>query len=138
MRVLIDKVRKYYDKAYDLNCAETMLYAANEEYGLKLSKETLKSVAAFGGGMGVEEMCGAITGSLAVIGIMYTKDRAHESDKVKLLAKEFIESFRHELGYDNCKVLKKEFRTEEERCSKMEEAAAYILEDVIKNNSYSK
>ena len=30
--MLIDKVKKFYDSAYDfLNCAETIIYAANEE-----------------------------------------------------------------------------------------------------------
>ena len=34
--MLVDTVKKYYDKEYDLNCAETIIYAANEEYGLNL------------------------------------------------------------------------------------------------------
>ncbi len=91
--MLLDVVKKYYGEEYDLNCAETMLYAANEEYGLNLSKETFKTMAAFGGGMGVESTCGVITGAISVLGILFTKERAHESDYVKTLTQEFIENF---------------------------------------------
>lgn len=36
--MLVDLVNKYYDKKYDLNCAECMLVAANEEYDLNISR----------------------------------------------------------------------------------------------------
>ena len=42
--MLVDLVNKYYDKKYDLNCAECMLVAANEEYDLNISKQTLKTL----------------------------------------------------------------------------------------------
>ena len=46
------------DKAYeyfitkDHNCAETVLLAISEEYGLGIGPEEMKLVSAFGGGMG--------------------------------------------------------------------------------------
>lgn len=129
--MLLEKVRKYYDKSYDLNCAETIVYAANEEYGLNLSKETIKTMAAFGGGMGVESVCGAITGALAIIGIMFTNERAHESDINKILAQEFFTKFHEKLGTDNCKELKANYRNDEIRCSKMLEVSAEILDEII-------
>jgi len=55
--MLLEVVKKYYGEKYDLNCSETILYAANEEYGLNLSKETFKTMAAFGGGMAIEATC---------------------------------------------------------------------------------
>ena len=129
--MLVEKVRHYFDKSYDLNCAETIIYAANKEYGLDLKKDTLKTMAAFGGGMGVESVCGAITGALAVIGILFTKDRGHESERVKQLSKEFFQRFMAKLGTDNCKVLKERYRNDEIRCSIMVEAAAEILDDIV-------
>lgn len=131
IKMLIDKVRKYYDSSFDLNCAETIIYAANEEYNLNLNKETLKSMAAFGGGMGVESVCGAITGAMAVLGIMFTEDRAHESDKIKNMAKEFFQSYEEKLGFTGCRELKGEYRTEQHRCSLMIDTAAEILDDII-------
>jgi C_GCAxxG_C_C family probable redox protein len=131
--MLADKVKKYYNKEiYDLNCAETMLYAANEEYGMDLTKETLKTVAAFGGGMAIESVCGAITGALAVIGILFTKEKAHESDKIKNLTIEFFNEFKKELGTFNCMELKAKYKTEELRCGVMVDTAASILDKIIK------
>ena len=46
--MLIEKIEEYY-KERDLNCAETMLYAANDVYGLELDKKALKMAAGFGG-----------------------------------------------------------------------------------------
>lgn len=129
--MLLDDVKKYYDKSYDLNCAETILYAANETYGLNLDKKALKTMAAFGGGMAIEETCGALTGALAVLGILFVKDRAHESDRIKELTKDFFEKFRAELSTYNCKRLKELYRNDEERCSNIVFAAAKILNEII-------
>ncbi|HEY5562131.1 MAG TPA: C-GCAxxG-C-C family (seleno)protein [Clostridiaceae bacterium] len=129
--MLNEKVQKYYDKAYDLNCAETMLYAANDEYNMELKKETLKTMAAFGGGMAIESVCGAITGSLAVLSILFTTDRGHESDRMKNLTKEFFDKFNVALGTDNCRSLKEKYRNNEKRCFAMVEVAGSILEEII-------
>lgn len=129
--MLLEKVKKYYDKAYDLNCAETMLYAANEEYDMKLSKETLKTMSAFGGGMAIESVCGAITGALAAISILYTKERAHESDRVKKLTVEFFDKYEKSLGTNNCAELKAKYRNEETRCWLVIEAAAKVLDEIV-------
>jgi C_GCAxxG_C_C family probable redox protein len=129
--MLIDKIRKYYDKAYDLNCAETMIYAANEEYDMNLSKETFKTMAAFGGGMAIESVCGAITGSLAVLSLLFIKDRGHESPKVKELTKEFFFEYHNMLGTDNCSDLKAKYKNDDIRCWKMVEAAAEVLDKIV-------
>lgn len=129
--MLSDKVKKYYAKEYDFNCAETILYAANEEYNLNLDKNTLKTMAAFGGGMAIESVCGAITGSLAVLGIMFTKERAHESEKVKQLSQEFFKGFEDKLNTSNCKELKEKYRNDEIRCSSILYAAAEVLDNII-------
>lgn len=129
--MLLQKVHKYYEKQYDLNCAEVIIYAANEEYNLKLDKKTLKTMAAFGGGMGIESVCGAISGALAVIGILFTKERAHESDRNKLLAKEMFEKFEAKLGTSNCKDLKEQYKNDDVRCSIMIDAAGEILDEIV-------
>lgn len=137
--MLREMVSKYYNGSYDLNCAETILYAANEEYELGLSHETLKAMAGFGGGMAVEGVCGAAAGAVAVIGIMFTNQRAHESDRIKKLVGEFMKAFNEKLGTYNCKQLKERYRTEDERCSKMILTAADVLEEICTANpSYNK
>jgi C_GCAxxG_C_C family probable redox protein len=135
--MLLDKVKKYYSEEYDLNCAETIAYAANEEYNLNLEKNTLKTMAAFGGGMGIESTCGAISGALAILGIIFTKEKAHESDRIKLLSQEFFKAFEEKLKSSNCKSLKEMYRNDEARCSEILYAAAEVLDDIVireKNN----
>ena len=129
--MLVEAVKKYYDKSYDLNCAETILYGANEACGLELDKKALKTMAAFGGGMAIEETCGALTGALAVLGILYVEKRAHESDRIKELTKEYFHKFKDKLSTDNCKKLKELYRNDEIRCESIVMAAAEVLEEMI-------
>lgn len=129
--MLKDKVTKFYTSEYDLNCAETILYAANEEYNLNLSKETFKTMAAFGGGMAVEGTCGVVTGSITVLGLLFTKERAHESDRIKLLTQEYIDKFNKILKTENCLELKNNYRTEEERCAKILYSGAEVLDEIV-------
>lgn len=130
--MFLEYVEKYYNKKYDLNCAETIIYAANEAYDLKLDKNTLKTMSAFGGGMAIGDVCGAITGALAVLGIMFTEDRSHESDKIKKLTSEFFNKFNEALGLKNCYELKEKYFDSNQRCSKMLYTSAEILEQLIK------
>ncbi|MCT8976326.1 C-GCAxxG-C-C family protein [Clostridium sp. CX1] len=129
--MLLDKVKKYYSEEYDLNCAETIVYAANEEYNLNLDKNTLKTMSAFGGGMGIEGTCGVVSGSLAILGIIFTKEKAHESDRIKLLSQEFFKSFEEKLKSNNCKSLKEMYRNDDVRCSEIVYTAAEVLEKII-------
>jgi C_GCAxxG_C_C family probable redox protein len=129
--MLMEKINKYYTKEYDLNCAEVMIYAASDEYNMKLKSETLKTMSSFGGGMGIESVCGAITGSLAVIGILFTKEKAHEGERVKNLCKEFFEKFEVKLSTNNCGSLKAKYRKEDIGCRIMIETAAEILDEIV-------
>ncbi|MFA6939414.1 MAG: C-GCAxxG-C-C family (seleno)protein [Clostridiaceae bacterium] len=129
--MLIETVKKYYGKSFNLNCAETIIYAANEEYNLNLSCDALKMMASFGGGMGIESICGAITGSLSVLGIMFVKEKGHESDLIKSLSKEFFRKFEAEFGTKNCDELKTKYRNDDIRCSRMVYKAADILDGII-------
>jgi radical SAM protein, TIGR01212 family len=130
--MLLDKCKKYYEREYNLNCSECMLYAANEEYNLRLDKESLKLSAGFGGGMAVEDVCGAITGSIMVLGRIFVNERAHESEKIKTLTKEFIDRFSKRLKATSCGELKRLYRNEQKRCFDMIEVAAEILDDIVR------
>lgn len=133
--MLVEKSEKYYDKKYDLNCAECILYSANEEYGLNFTHDTYKLAAGFGGGMAVEDACGAMTGAIMVLGRMFVKDRAHESERVKLLTQEFIARFKERLKTTNCGELKALYRDEEKKCIDIIKASAEILEDIIQRET---
>lgn len=130
--MLVEKARFHWKKEHDLNCAECIMYAANEEYNLNLSKETFKVMASFGGGMAIESICGAATGAIGIIGIMFTNERGHESPNVKALTKEFMNKFYDALGTYKCDELKAQYKKEDEqRCIIMIETAARILDDIV-------
>lgn len=131
--MLVEKCQKYYDKSYNLNCAECILYSANEEYDLGLDLKALKLAAGFGGGMAIEDACGAMTGALMVLGNMFVVEKAHESDRIKTLAKEFIGKFNERLSTTNCKELKALYKKDEEkRCVEIVKAASEILDEIVK------
>jgi C_GCAxxG_C_C family probable redox protein len=142
--MLVDIIKKYRDKSkYDLSCSETMIYAANEAYHLNLDQNSFRTMAPFSGGMWVEEVCGAITGSLAVLGILFTNNVAHESEHLKELTLEFFNKFEAKLGSRNCAKLKEMHKTEEEGCNDIIYTAGEILDEIVtkelaakRNSSY--
>ena len=129
--MLMDKINKYYTKEYDYNCAEVLIYAASDEYNMHLNSETFRAMSSFGGGMAIESVCGTITASLAVLGILFTKEKAHEGDRVKRLCKELFEKFDKKLGTNNCGLLKAKYKNDDIGCRVMIETAAEILDEIV-------
>lgn len=130
--MLIERVRKYYNKEYDLNCAECMLVAANEEYDLNMSKQTLMTMASFGGGMSIGSVCGAVTGAIAVIGVMFTNERGHQSPHVREMTARLIEEFNRRMEALDCITLKQNYYKEDgQRCILMMEVATEVLQELI-------
>ena len=128
--MLIETAKKYWAEEYDLNCAECIMYAANEEYDLNLKEETLKVMAGFGGGMATGDVCGVITGAIGVIGIMFTEVSGHKSPRVREMTRELINNFNEKFGYIKCVDLKREYK-DVKRCTLMIEIGSEILESII-------
>jgi len=124
-------IRNGYGVKEDLNCAETILYGANKVYDLKLDKKSLKLASGFGGGMGIESVCGAITGSLMVLGNLFVPDVAHKYPKIKELNKEFFERFENEMGNILCTPLKESYHSDEYKCKIVILKAAEILDKIV-------
>lgn len=120
-----------YGNAEDFNCAEKLLHGANIVYRLQLDEEAMKLLAAYGGGMGVEHLCGAVAAAVAVLGKLYVVERAHESDRIKRLASEFLDAYQTRMHSILCRDLKAEFRTEEEKCLRVILAAAEVLDQIV-------
>lgn len=129
--MLKELMKEGFGKDKKLNCAEKILYGANEAYNLGLDKESLKVVAGFGGGMGIESVCGALTGSIMVLSKLFVNDVAHESDKIKELTQELLHRYENEMGDINCSALKKNHRTLFSGCDKVIVKAAEILDDIV-------
>jgi len=118
-------------KNKDLNCAETMLYAANEAYDLQLPHSALKLAAGFGGGMGIQSTCGALTGGIMALSAIFVKERARESDQIKRLDSEFFDTFKSKMNSIDCSYLKEHYEEPEIECHPVIVQAAQIVEELI-------
>lgn len=125
-----------FGKKEDLNCAEKMLYGANEVYKLGISKEDLKLAGGFGGGMGVGIACGAISGSVMALSKAFIKKIAHEDTLIKTIEKEFIEKFQKTFGELNCAPLVEKYRKPDTGCDEIIFETAKILDEIM--NKYCK
>lgn len=129
--MLGELIKEGFGEKEDYNCAEKLLYAANQAYGLHLDANALKVSAGFGGGMAIENVCGALTASIMVLGILFVKDRAHESSRIKDLTKELFNTYKKEMGDINCAYLKAHHRNEEIKCRNIIVKAAEILDQIV-------
>jgi len=129
--MLKELIQNGYGIKEDLNCAETILYGANQAYRLNLNSESLKLAAAFGGGMAIESVCGVLTASLMVLGKLFVPEVAHKYPEIKELSKELFDTFKKEMGDILCKPLKDNYRTEEKKCREVILKAAEVLDKIV-------
>jgi C_GCAxxG_C_C family probable redox protein len=132
---LSELVNDGYMKKEDLNCAETILFGANKVYNLDLNAEAFKLAAGFGGGMGVEATCGALSGAVMVLGRIFAKEKGHDTPRLKELCAEFLEEYRRQMGSIDCKTLKDRYWTKKRECHRVVLKSAEILEQLIARES---
>jgi len=129
--MLKELIQDGYGIKEDLNCAEAILYGANQVYHLNLNPDSLKLTAAFGGGMAIESVCGVLTASLMVLGKLFVPDVAYKHPEIKELSKELFDTFEKEMGDILCKPLKDNYRTEEKGCRDVILMGAEILDKIV-------
>lgn len=117
---------------YHINCAETLLMAANEKYKLGLDDRFIKAVCPFGGGIQSEKTCGALLGAVSALGVMYTEEKPSANDKMKEITKRFVEEFEKEFGSLDCAYIKEHHRSETEGCNPVKLRAAEVFERIMK------
>lgn len=139
MKEIVDKINKLElshpveeRPQYHINCAETMLMAANEEYNLGLDERFIKAVCPFGGGIQSEKTCGALLGAIAALGVMYAEEKPTSNDKMKEITKKYVEEFEKEFGALDCACIKANHRSETEGCNPVKLRAAEVFERVVK------
>ena len=129
-----DLVLDYYRKENDLSCSEAMIKAGNEYFGLNMTENCFRLFSGFSGGMYGNCTCGAVTGAVAILSLLYVENGAHNSPLMKKKVSRFIELFRKELSSTECGILKNLHHTPEIRCSKMMLVAAQLVEQVVNEN----
>ena len=125
----------YFMKGY--SCSESVVLAAIDKG--YVAKELLSAATPFSGGMGVKCLCGAVAGSMLVIGAMYGKNDERDGMQARTLAKQFNEKFSQKYKVNCCKVLSagfQDFHSPERRqhCCSMVEDSCIILEELLKEN----
>lgn len=131
------------------NCAQAVMVAFSDVTGLE-ETFSAKLISSFGGGMGrMREVCGAVSGMLAVAGFLYGYDDPND-DNAKMahyaLVQELAGKFREQAGSIICREILKNPpsdpaptpRTEEfykvRPCARLVVLAAQILDDYIKDH----
>ncbi|MBO7637723.1 MAG: C_GCAxxG_C_C family protein [Treponema sp.] len=130
----------------DLHCSQSVLAAFAEECGIT-EEHALKLGSCFGSGMRKGEVCGAVTGALMVLGLLYGQKSAGDSDgrqssnKVNdLMMNRFKEKCGSYIYNDllGCDISTKEGvqycrdnKLFTEFCPKMVAAAVEIVEEII-------
>lgn len=128
--MLKDIIQKYYfEKNY--NCAETVLRAANEYYGLELHDRDMIMVGAYGAGIQSGNTCGAVLSAAAVLSLKYVESKAHESEDIRPVIQKMLRKFNTQYGSILCKDIKPQSFKPEYRCLKTVEMACDILEETI-------
>jgi C_GCAxxG_C_C family probable redox protein len=127
-------IRNDLSKREDLNCAESVLRAANDDLGLGLDRKALRLASGFGGGMGVGHACGALTGAVMVLGVLYVKERAHESTRIKDVEQKLIAAFEKEYGTIMCRPIKDAHSDPEYKCKSVILKSAELLEDLLRSD----
>ena len=128
-----------------LNCAQAVLGAFCEDYGLTVGK-ALQISAGLGGGLRKGEVCGAVSGAVIVLGLKYGPKTPEDLDSKQLCNKktiEFMDAFREKNGAVTCRELlerdtSKEKGTEltmqpnqkKEICVNLVKSAAELLESM--------
>lgn len=112
-----DVILEFQNKeAYDLCCSESIFYASSKYYDLNFDEHTYKVAAAFCGGNLVEDTCGLLTASIAIIAVMFAENNSHNSPLMKEYIMEFTEVFEDNFSSKNCGILKGLYRDDFRGC----------------------
>jgi len=99
------------DEGY--HCSEAVLWVGMQLFQPKISPEMLRLATPFAGGIGGtnENICGALTGAIMVIGALYGRQDGTSDDAIcQQFAAQFHCLFKEEFGYTCCKDIKECWR----------------------------
>ena len=128
--MLKDLADRYYFEG-NYNCAESILRAANEYYGLGLHDRDMILMAGFGAGMQTGDTCGTLLSAIGVLSMKFVAAKAHESADIRPAATLLTRKFRQRFGDTLCKNIKAAHFRPEVRCQFTVHAACDLLEETL-------
>ncbi|MFX1394502.1 MAG: C-GCAxxG-C-C family protein [Promethearchaeota archaeon] len=130
------------------SCSQAILSTYGRQFDLN-HELALKISTAFGGGMAMGKVCGAVTGAFMVIGLKYGRIKIDEEgakEKTYELVREFVNRFKARNGAIICKKLlncnpstpegrrfAKEKNLFTTLCPKFVQDSAEIIEEILKD-----
>ena len=145
-----EKALEYFGRSF--HCSQSVIAAYADECGLT-EEQALKLGACFGGGMRKGEVCGACTGALMVLGMMfgqYDENDLKSRETANVVNDKMLDRFVVKCGSYKCKDLLgcdisipegKEYARSnnlfKELCPKMIATAIDILEEIIEETDES-
>ena len=98
-----EKAAAFFDNGY--SCSQSILMTFGPQLGMS-ENDAAKVASAFGGGIARSgETCGAVSGSLMVLGLKYGSGMNLNKDFVYQKASEFTKRFESKYGSLKCKQL---------------------------------
>ncbi|WP_297636205.1 C-GCAxxG-C-C family protein [uncultured Clostridium sp.] len=102
-----EKAEGYYQRG-EFFCSEAIVKVLKDEFMPELSDDVVKMASGFPVGMGRAGCtCGALTGGIMILGMMFGRSKASgpETDKAMALTKELHDIFREKNKSTCCRVL---------------------------------
>jgi len=102
-----DKANEYFSNNF--NCAQSIFTTYAQEYGID-EKLALKLGCCFGGGARKGEMCGAVSGALMVLSLLYGHNESEDmfsKKKAYAITNEYMNRFTEKNGSVVCRNLLK-------------------------------
>ncbi|NQT60085.1 MAG: C-GCAxxG-C-C family protein [Bacteroidetes bacterium] len=119
----------------DMNCAESIVRAANKLYSLEIDEHALRTASGFGGGMGAGHLCGAVSGCIMAAGMLFVRVRAHENDVLQNITADFIERINNHFDSLLCSEIEKKYSTEDFGCSQVVYETAEFFWNLVSDNN---
>lgn len=130
-------IKAGFGKQEQYNCAEKIIYAANQAYHLNLPVEACQLMAGFGGGMAIGSVCGAVCSCVAVLSSLYVSGHEKASPQLRPIIQRFLARYQQRMGSIMCETLKQQQDPGAEKCSLVILAAAEILDEMIQETGHA-
>ena len=128
--MLYELIKEGYGEKQELNCAEKIIYGANEAYDLKIDEASLGLARGFGGGMTIGSTCGALTGGIMALSKRLT-DLDMEKKELYSVIEEFLNEYEKRMGTIYCKELKEKYHIDDGGCGDIILEAAKLLDEMM-------